>query len=256
MGLFWAGGCGSPFSTGSDSSGDDAPGGQGGDRNPDASGGTTGATGGGGGEVTCTSVAQCDDGDPCTQDSCSPQGICEWTQAASLCDDGDSCTLIDACSDGVCVGLTEHTCPEFSECRGEGSEPTCACIEGFTSCTPPSGGSSVCIREGTCCTDDDCASSSASCPAPGGGCDCTAQNPVDCDGTCFPVCCPGEAAGKCGLNGCGTLTCNGTGSGYSCSGEFIAFCSDAPPLCPQGSRAECHCEECSSDTCKWRDCFP
>ena len=42
--------------------------------------------------------AGCDDGDPCTVDSCMPQGC---VHAATSCDDGDGCTT-DYCAGGAC----------------------------------------------------------------------------------------------------------------------------------------------------------
>jgi hypothetical protein len=65
-------------------------------------------------------VAQggCDDGNPCTQDSCgAADGAC--THAAgpmngASCNDADACTAGDACTSGVCAGtFSETLCPDY-----------------------------------------------------------------------------------------------------------------------------------------------
>jgi len=63
--------------------------------------------------TTCVSgSAACDDGNPCTDDSCSPSQGCSHTFNANACDDGDACTSNDVCTAGVCAGtipnLTNH----------------------------------------------------------------------------------------------------------------------------------------------------
>ena len=50
---------------------------------------------------------RCDDGNPCTIDTCEPQtGQCLHTAIAddASCDDGDSCTSDDICKSGICTG--------------------------------------------------------------------------------------------------------------------------------------------------------
>ncbi len=47
----------------------------------------------------------CNDGNPCTFDNCSPVGGCNYTFSAAPCDDGDPCTVADACSQGACKGF-------------------------------------------------------------------------------------------------------------------------------------------------------
>lgn len=52
----------------------------------------------------CLNVS-CNDGNPCTIDSCDPAtGFCRHTiQNGMLCDDGNACTTFDACMNGICV---------------------------------------------------------------------------------------------------------------------------------------------------------
>jgi hypothetical protein len=51
----------------------------------------------------CTTAAECNDGNVCTDDACVAHA-CAHTDNTAPCDDQDDCTLGDACSMGVCVG--------------------------------------------------------------------------------------------------------------------------------------------------------
>ena len=47
----------------------------------------------------------CDDGNPCTKDTCDPTVGCVFDpQDGVPCDDGDPNTVNDRCLNGVCVG--------------------------------------------------------------------------------------------------------------------------------------------------------
>ncbi|MCO6438935.1 MAG: S8 family serine peptidase [Phycisphaerae bacterium] len=52
---------------------------------------------------TCAMEADCDDGNPCTDESCTGT-LCYWTDNSSTCDDGNECTENDICEAGVCSG--------------------------------------------------------------------------------------------------------------------------------------------------------
>jgi hypothetical protein len=63
----------------------------------------------------------CDDGNPCTYDSCSSEiGACVYDAAildGTACDDGDPGTTGEVCTDGVCAPpVTCFTCAENSPC--------------------------------------------------------------------------------------------------------------------------------------------
>lgn len=50
----------------------------------------------------------CDDGNPCTDDTCDPVSGCVFTaNDTNSCDDGDACSLIDLCSAGKCLGTVD-----------------------------------------------------------------------------------------------------------------------------------------------------
>ncbi|MSP91478.1 MAG: hypothetical protein EXR79_06705, partial [Myxococcales bacterium] len=58
------------------------------------------------GEVCLSLPQKCDDGNPCTTDSCDAGGVCKILslQENAACDDGDPCTGSDACKGGKCSG--------------------------------------------------------------------------------------------------------------------------------------------------------
>lgn len=69
----------------------------------------------------------CDDGNPCTTDSCT-NGQCTHVQTTSACDDGNACTTGDTCTAGVCKGATAVTCNDGDPCTADGCDPKKGCI--------------------------------------------------------------------------------------------------------------------------------
>ena len=80
--------------------------------------------------ATCQGKAapDCDDGNPCTADSCkASEGCVHAGNAGEPCDDGSACTMGDACSaDGVCTGSPSG---KAGCCKADGD-----CNDGFA-CT-------------------------------------------------------------------------------------------------------------------------
>ena len=62
----------------------------------------------------CSADADCEDGNPCTDDTCenpgTPTASCAHANSTATCDDGDVCTLTDACQDGTCAGAPVPDC--------------------------------------------------------------------------------------------------------------------------------------------------
>ena len=52
----------------------------------------------------------CDDGNPCTDDSCDVDSTCVHTANTAPCDDADECTSGDACQSGSCTGTAIPQC--------------------------------------------------------------------------------------------------------------------------------------------------
>ena len=81
--------------------------------------------------TTCTVVAcatDCNDNNPCTDDSCDPLAGCIHTANTAACNDGSLCTTADHCSAGSCVG-TATVCNDGNVCTTDSCDPaTGACV--------------------------------------------------------------------------------------------------------------------------------
>ncbi len=103
---------------------------------------------------SCDDLNNCDDGDPCTADSCL-DGIC--TNTPINCDDGDPCTD-DSCDSGSGCVNTSIDCNDGDPCTID------SCVGGVCQYDP------VNCDDADPCTDDSCDS--------GSGC---SNTPVNCD---------------------------------------------------------------------------
>src|SRR5262245_17317006 len=54
--------------------------------------------------IACVSPADCDDGNPCTDDLCDADFGCLYALVSNPCTDGNACSISDACNGGTCVG--------------------------------------------------------------------------------------------------------------------------------------------------------
>ena len=103
-----------------------------------------GKTGPGSGSCGPKPCGSCDDGNPCTDDSCN-DGTCDHKANTKPCDDKDLCTIGDVCSDGGCGGDPKN-CDDGFACTAD----TCA---GGTCAHNPSDPE---CDDGTPCTADKC----------------------------------------------------------------------------------------------------
>ncbi len=63
----------------------------------------------------CVDDMFCDDGNPCTDDSCDPESGCVNDANEFECDDGDPCTIADTCKGGDCIGAPRD-CQDANPC--------------------------------------------------------------------------------------------------------------------------------------------
>ncbi|MCP3981530.1 MAG: hypothetical protein GY716_19705 [bacterium] len=123
----------------------------------------------------CSDDSDCDDGNPCTDDSCDA-GSCKTMPNVDACSDGDPCTIGDTCSGGACVGGTPLGCGDGNDCTDD------ACAEGICETTYNPAGI-CCAGDGDCNDDNVC---SADTCLPDGTCtnavdsNCCNED-VDCD---------------------------------------------------------------------------
>jgi hypothetical protein len=80
------------------------------------------------------SAVNCDDGNPCTDDSCDPILGCQHSNNTDPCDDGNACTVIDTCNGGSCGG-TPVVCNDSNPCTVDSCNPQSGCV--FTPITAP-----------------------------------------------------------------------------------------------------------------------
>ncbi|MFH1531264.1 MAG: hypothetical protein ABIK09_11110 [Pseudomonadota bacterium] len=207
----------------------------------------------------------CDDGEPCTEDSCDPAtGDCVHASIGEGedCDDGDLCTVADTCdATGACTGLTLD-CDDLNGCTLD----ECAPLTG--ECTHVN--VAVACDDGDPCTEGDVCAGGACQPGPDGP-DCDDAN--DCtDDVCDPgtggcVHTPSAAPGCCESdedcnddNACTADTCDPEDG--SCANVAVdgAPCDDGDACtledaCIDGActpAADLDCEdlnECTTDSC-------
>jgi hypothetical protein len=113
----------------------------------------------------------CDDGNPCTIDSCLPQTGCKHEAFSGPCTDGDVCTVSDSCNAGTCQPGAAAVCKDFNYCTDDKCDSTKGCVfppntlacNDGSDCTPADTctnglciGSKTGCDDGNPCTADDC----------------------------------------------------------------------------------------------------
>ncbi len=136
-------------------------------------------------ECACANDADCDDGNSCTDDSCSPEQVCTTTPNSAPCEDGDPCTTGEVCSDGACPVGNPIDCSAFDDPCNMG-----VCNPATGTCQAQPFNENIPCDDGNPCTLDDACSSGL----------CAGGIPVDCglfDDDCNVGVCDPET-GSCG----------------------------------------------------------
>jgi len=81
----------------------------------------------------------CDDGNPCTDDSCDVSLGCVTTNNSTACDDDNLCTTGDTCADGSCQAGAVVECDDGEDCTSDDCVPSIGCVitgqePDFTAC--------------------------------------------------------------------------------------------------------------------------
>jgi hypothetical protein len=123
-------------------------------------------------EGTCASgaTANCNDGNPCSDDSCDIALGCQHIHNAAPCSDGNVCTVGDLCEVGECVAGDVLLCDDDNPCTADG----CDLDTGCSHVTTPG----PCDDGNACTTGDGC--SEGKCIA-AGILDCDDENPCTAD---------------------------------------------------------------------------
>ena len=200
----------------------------------------------------------CDDGKPCTTDSCDPASGCKYVSNTLVCTDGNACTTNDTCGGGTCLGGAALACDDGKACTTDSCDPgsgckfannTLGCSDG-NACTLNDGCASGSCQAGAakvCNDNDDCTTDS--CDPAGGTC---VYKPIfGCGGNCAAVTDCGDgnlcttdacSSGKCAYanntfacNDANACTTNDACAGGACLGGLAPNCDDSNP--------------CTSDSC-------
>ena len=124
------------------------------------------------GECVPGALLECDDGNPCTGDSCNTLTGCQHVHLDLACDDGDNCTIDDWCIAGQCTAAVNVSCDDMNPCTTDWCESGSGCHhENNTApcadldlCSAPDvcaggtcqGGTPVNCNDGKQCTADSC----------------------------------------------------------------------------------------------------
>jgi hypothetical protein len=181
----------------------------------------------------------CDDGNPCTTDSCQVGTGCVATNNSAGCDDGNACTVGDSCSGGSCVaGSGQLDCNDSNVCTSDSCNPGSGCVNANNNnacddanpcthsdaCSAGScGGTAVTCSGGDQCNDAACDTNGAQ-----GNCDlllpvangtsCDDGDPCNLGEACQGGACLGGAAGDCSGSGddCNIASCSAGGAEGNC----------------------------------------
>lgn len=191
----------------------------------------------------CTAGAEldCDDRNPCTDDSCSPSGGCLHVNNSAPCNDGNTCTLQDQCRNGACQpGSGQLVCDDGEPCSQDACDPIMGCVSGDL----PDG--QACDDGTTCTTASECRA--GKCTGTAGNTQCEDMNPCT-----RAVCVVGATACStvpvpnvdCNVDKCMTgQTCNANGV---CAGGTAVVCDDGNPCTDDACDASTGCTFTNND---------
>ena len=105
------------------------------------------------GECAAGVEVNCNDGNPCTDDSCTPESGCIHLDNDLACNDGDVCTTGDQCAGGACLGGQQLVCDDNNVCTDESCLPDVGCTHVANQAECDDGNA---CTEGDYCEDGQC----------------------------------------------------------------------------------------------------
>jgi cysteine-rich repeat protein len=195
----------------------------------------------------------CNDGNPCTKDSCDPLLGCLHSAAPGPCEDGNPCTATDSCQAGVCVGQGAVACDDGNPCTSDLCVPELGCTHQVNKqpcddgniCTIGDhcelgaciGASKLWCNDGNPCTQDACEPGVGCSFKPADGVSCEDSNACTGQGQCKGgACLPGEAVDCEDGNPCTTDGCK---PASGCVHAYNSVGCDDGDLCTTGD----HCQK-------------
>jgi len=202
----------------------------------------------GAGNCAAGTPIDCDDGNPCTDDSCDPSAGCQYadTAAGTSCADGDACNGDELCAEGACAPGTAPDCDDGNTCTDDSCDSSSGCVTANVASGTDCGDGDTCNGDETCldgvCTggtaldcDDDDVCTADTCDA-AAGCqndaieDCCAED-ADCPerGACVEIFCDLDA--------------------NECASSPIADCCTEDSECDDGSDGTDDACDLTTNTC-------
>jgi subtilisin family serine protease len=136
-----------------------------------------------------TAPGPCDDGNPCTLDTCTPATGCQHTPRAdgAPCPDGNFCNGTETCQGGTCTPGTPLVCDDGNACTLDSCDPATGCVFTFAcddgnpctadTCDPTAGCQHAAVADATPCPDGNLCNGAETCHAGV----CTAGAPLSCN---------------------------------------------------------------------------
>jgi len=135
-----------------------------------------------------TAPGPCDDGNPCTTDTCKPATGCQHTPLpdGASCADRDLCNGSETCQGGTCTAGTPLVCDDGNPCTTDSCDPAIGCVFTYAcddgnpctadTCDPGTGCQHAAVADGTACPDGNVCNGDETCLAGV----CTAGAPLAC----------------------------------------------------------------------------
>ncbi len=216
-------------------------------------------------EGTCVGAlaVNCNDGNPCTDDSCDTANGCIHTANSMPCNDNNACTTNDLCDGGACQASGQLLCDDGNPCTADTCDSTVGCLHAPTDGACDDGNACTLVDQciqGLCqgslapnCDDSNVCTTDSCDPATG----CVHglnQAPCDDANVCTTVdqCHLGECLGQ------GTLVCDDKNPCTNDACLPASGCSFAPNQMACDDNNPCTTgDQCSNGQCAtsgWLDC--
>ncbi|MCO4759913.1 MAG: hypothetical protein KC502_00285 [Myxococcales bacterium] len=188
-----------------------------------------------------TDEGLCDDGDPCTKDTCNTDGSCKHKELAGLaCDDGSLCTQTDKCIAGKCIGGNALACDDNDPCTKDSCDP-------FTGCVNKASSDAVCPDDGKVCTQDLCKNGKCTHPQKKDGSKCADDGQVCTTDTCTAGSCGHKPSSGTKCEDGNPCTQNDLCNAGKCLPGPINQCDDKNPCTKDLCNPKVGCQHTNSD---------
>jgi hypothetical protein len=174
---------------------------------------------------TCVAgkAVNCDDSNPCTDDSCDPLKGCQHPNNTASCDDGVACTSEELCKGGLCVATVFGSCDDGNPCTTDACAAKAGCQHSDNSLP---------CDDGSVCTSGDVCKAGAC--VPGKPALCNDGNPCTTD-ACDPQSGCSVAANSAACSDGNVCTSGDACADGACQPGAVQDCDDGNP--------------CTADTC-------